>query len=336
MDNFIFSQNPADLPASWDDVFCNQPLMNRVFLTHLHRTNPLIQRYFWEDPDSADKLCGAICEALIPFRIGRFAFYSKGVFCSIPMPLGFEPGFAPIEKLKDVVGIMGRQKKGFQMIMGLGGEMPELKGWSWKRHYIAVNIRTNFKNFEEYLDNFRHVYRRPLKQSISKWERVNITLSQGDAFGRKDYDLYLAVLKKQGQTYSALPMDFFKCIPIEHYFIKAYHGEALLGWIVVIPYGKKLYPLFVGIDYKYNKRYDTYFNILTEAVKYAIKNRIDEVKMGQTAELAKIRLGGIPQEVHFLVRHTNPIMNLIIGRTDIFNYRKRYKPFRVFKTFGNN
>jgi len=322
---------PEELPVHWDEAFGGHPLKSRPFLKHLALQNPVNQKYFWET-DQKGVLAGCIFRANIPFVLNRLVIYRQASFCGIPMPFGVEPGFAPAREVDKVAEIMNGAWPGFQIIHGLSEKGEEIPGWTWKRHLLAVDFPVNFKNFDEYLQKLRHNYRKLINRSMRKWGDISVKGQSHDAFDDAEYNLYLSVLGRQKYKTEALGIGFFRNIPVEHYFIKAYLGTRLVGWILLVPYGADLYTLFLGIDRELNNNYDTYFNIFLETIKYAIENGFSRIRFGQTAELTKLRLGGVPLERYMLVRHTNPVVNQIIKKTDIFNYRKHYPPQHIFKT----
>ena len=330
--NIIVVDDPGLLPDDWDRRFISYPLMCSEFLKHLQGTNPVFQKYFWENSSENDGLAGCLCRIPVPFALGKITFFVPGIFCSIPMSFGFEPAFTPLTKLFEVVKLMDRQGPGLQMILGLDEKSREFPGWSWKRHYQTVDIPIKYKNFDDYLGKLRHVYRYPVIKSLAKWKNIEVKINRGGEFTQQDYLLHLSVLGKKGRGYRPLPIEFFRNLPLDHAFIKAYLDGKVIGWIVLIAATDVLYPLFVGIDYEHNGPYDTYNNLFIETIKYAIDAGFALIKTGQTSEIAKIRLGGIPREKYFLARHTNPLINMVINKTDILNYRKKYKPFHVFKT----
>lgn len=328
----IIEQNPKNLPPWWDEHFTCHPLLNRLFLEHLNKTNKIPQKYFWQKNDNDSFVAGCMCRGQLPFRLWGINILRDVSLCSIPMPLGFDPGFSPETGLEVIVQAMDQAWPGFQMILGLKKSGISVPGWSVKRHFLSVDIPINFKNFDDYLGRFRHVYRRPIITSLKKWQGVKTTIVSKEQFTKKDYSLYIQLLKKLDFEYDALSYEFFRNMPLDHFFIKAHKDGEILGWIAIAKVENMYYPLFVGIEQKRNSEYDTYINIFIETIKSAIEKGIDVVRMGQTAELTKMRLGGFPSERYILVRHTNPFINWIIKNTDIFNYRKHYPPLHLFKT----
>jgi predicted N-acyltransferase len=252
------------------------------------------------------------------------------------MPFGIEAGFAPSDKVEAAVGLMDNAWPGFQIILGLPKRGPDIPGWSWKRHLPGVVFRCGYRDFGEYLAGLRHNYRKLVNRSLRKWNGIRVSLSDGSDFGEVEYRQYLSVLGRQRFRTEALDKGFFVGIPVDHVYIKAYSGPSLISWILLVPFGSELYALFLGVDRTHNEEHHSYFNIFLETIKYAIGRGYRVIHFGQTAEFAKMRLGGEPVERYILVRHTNRAINAVIRSTDIFNYRIHQPDMHVMKRDGRD
>lgn len=322
--------NPEKLPEQWDAVFKGHPLKKRLFLKHLHLSNPVKQRYFWRE--AGDQLfAGCIYRANIPFVFGPLAFYQKASFCGVPMPFGIEPGFSPETDVAGVAEFMNKAWPGFQMVLGSSGNSVQVPGWTWKRHLLAVELKADFSSFEDYLSRLRHNYRKLINRSLRKAEGLEFRIEHKDRLDDDEYKFYLSLLSRQKLKSEALDIGFFRNIPIEHHYLKSFLNGKSVGWILLVPNGRELYTVFLGFDPGLNKKHDIYFNLFLRTIKYAIEGGFTNIHFGQTAELTKMRLGGFPSERYALVRHTNPVINWIIKNTDIFNFRRHYQPLQVFK-----
>lgn len=324
------------LPAFWDQHFKGQIFFSSAFLAHLSKTNPADQKCFFGCKGSSVSVGGTIYSTKLSFCLGPLCFSSPVYICGIPMVYGSQAGFVPESCIADAAEAMDSIKPGFQIIIGLRQPMGYVKGWSWKRHLITVDIKNNWENFPQYMEAMRSDYRKQIAASRKKWKDVKIELKKGGDFTIRDYELFMDLHRSTKDKSNPLSMEFFRQIPIEHIYIKANHNGIELGWALLIPDDRILHLLFLGYDIPRNNKYDTYLNLLIESIKYTIENKYVSLKMGQTAELIKMRTGGTPSERYMLVRHTNPIINQIIKKTDIFNMRKYYQPLHVFKASEND
>ncbi|MBI5806433.1 GNAT family N-acetyltransferase [candidate division TA06 bacterium] len=249
------------------------------------------------------------------------------------MIYGSQAGFAPEENLSVAAQAFddGRYK-GFQWIVGLKQRGGDITGWSWKRFLLTVDIRVRWDDFGQYLASMRSDYRKQIAASLKKGKDTKFIQHTGNEFTDEDYKLFMAVHKAAKDDSDPLLKEFFRLFPVKHHYIKMRCGDSVLGWALLVPDGKDLHLLYIGYDVSKNNKFDTYVNLLLGSVRYAIENKYSCLKMGQTAELTKMRLGGTPSERYLLVRHSNLFVNWIISKTDIFNFRKYYPVLHVFKT----
>jgi hypothetical protein len=147
------------------------------------------------------------------------------------------------------------------------------------------------------------------------------------------YSQYLEVLRRSKGKLEILTIGFFQHLPSEFHLAALYHAEVLTGWYITVSFREKLYFFLGGIDYKMNRLYNTYFNILTEIIKDGIEKKAAVIDLGQTAEIPKIRLGGKPDEKLMLGYHSNPwIRQFLKAGRRFLEYSVKVKENHVFKT----
>lgn len=263
-------------------------------------------------------------------RLGPIVVKPKAAFCSLPMPYHSEEGFSPVDSVKAITTLMDELWPGLQLIVGLKRRGENVRGWSWKRQLVTVSQSLNHKSFDDYTRAMRSRYRNKLIARRRKWEDVEISSHDGQNFDTKEYGLYIDLLKNVKYPTEVMSYDFFREMPVPHIFLKAQHQNIALAWALLIPFGKELYMLFCGINRKHRNQYDSYHNILCEVVKYGIEKGYNKIHYGQTAEVAKIEIGGVPEERYMLMRHTNPQINRLIAKTHIFGNRMNNPVQRVF------
>ncbi len=315
-------------------MFLGNSLFNsKKFLAHLELTNPVSQRYFYCKSEHRTGTVGTLYLTRLPFHLGPLSLSSPVTVCGIPMIYGSQTGFAPEENIAGAAkAFHDGECRGFQWIVGLrqrGGDIP---GWSWKRFLTTVDLNIKWNDFGQYLASMRSDYRKQVAASLKKGKSAEFIQHAGNEFTDEDYKLFIAVHKAAKDYSEPLLKEFFTLFPDKHHYIKMKYGDLVLGWALLVPDGKGLYLLYIGYDVSKNHEFDTYVNLLLGAVRYAIENKYSNLKMGQTAELTKMRLGGTPSERYLLVRHSNRFVNWIISKTDIFNFRKYYPALHVFKT----
>jgi hypothetical protein len=99
----------------------------------------------------------------------------------------------------------------------------------------------------------------------------------------------------------------------EKYLLKAYYkDELMIGFASSVIMENQLEAHFIGVDYAHNHEYELYQNLLYDYVQQAITFRIPLINFGRTALEIKSNLGAVPVPVMVYIKHTNPILNLII------------------------
>jgi hypothetical protein len=146
------------------------------------------------------------------------------------------------------------------------------------------------------------------------------------------YDQYLGVLKRSKGKLETLSLEFFRNLPSCFNLTAYYNKEKLIGWYISSTFNEKFYFFMGGIDYRQNRKYNTYFNILLSVVKEGIEKRASLIDLGQTAEIPKLRLGGKPVEKTMLGYHSSPVIRKLIkaGRS-LLEYSIVLQEQNVFK-----
>jgi hypothetical protein len=310
-----------NLPIEWGSLYGDHPLFTRQFLAHLEKTNAVDQKYYLL-MDDAEELWGAcFYRGILPMRFGPIVVKPKTTFCSLPMPFHSEKGFRPEGCINKITILMDDLWPGFQLIVGMKSQSVNIPGWTWKRQLVTVSQSLNYESFEHYTKEMRSRYRNKLIVRRKKWKGIEISQHTGNDFDLNEYKLYYDLLKNVQYPTEVMSCEFFQEMPLPHLFIKAQRQDIVLAWALLIPFGKELYMLFCGINRKYRNQYDSYHNLLCEVVKFGIAGGYNKLYLGQTAEIAKIEIGGVPEERYMLMRHTNPLINSLIGKTPFFSNR---------------
>lgn len=322
--------HPDDLPEKWDEAFGLSGLFcHKNLLKHLFDTSPIKQEYFSLVSQEKRALNGTVCRSNLPFVVGPITIYRPATICSLPMPFSTDPGFSDVSRLKEVADIMNGFWGGFQLITGLDKKGEDLRGWSWRRHFPTIDLDIRWDSFSEYHECFRSDYKSRITEALVRGRGLRSCIIPPDRFDEKTYSLYVAVARRYHSK--VLPRHYFAKFPVENYILGLEADGTILAWAFLVPKGRYLYFLFGGFNDKYNDAYNIYNNLLLAIVRFSIENKYERINLGQTAELSKMRIGGHPIERYQLVRHTDPIINQILQKTDIFEYRKHYPTPNVFK-----
>lgn len=201
----------------------------------------------------------------------------------------------------------------------LPAEIP--KGWHLKNSMPYAIFYNNYASFEEYLNCLTKYYRKSIKKSLSKLEELTIMEEQGNNFTKEHYLLYQAVADKSRYQGFYMSMDFFTKISLKHEYISFYRKNKIVGWVLLLPTGQRIYAPICGFDLKINKHYDIWRNLHVQTIKKAIINKYKTVDFGDTAEEGKIRLGCTLEPRYLLIKHENKLFNALLTCTPWFEYK---------------
>ena len=121
--------------------------------------------------------------------------------------------------------------------------------------------------------------------------------------------LYLAVLEQSDARLEILPLEFFhelgRQFSDDMYLILAYQGERVVGFACGLRSRPTATPLFVGIDYEFNRQGDVYFNLMFQTLGQICEDGATHVRFGADSDEFKGRLGCRQQRHYVFVRATN-------------------------------
>ena len=159
-----------------------------------------------------------------------------------------------------------------------------------------------FRDFDHVCASFRSRYRNQLLRSRKKFERsglrvVHLRGSMGvDALYTEDvHRLYLAVLNRAEVKLECLPAEFFRELARQFLdaaaFTLIYQDERVVAFMCGVFHQDTYLNLFCGFDYELNDGTDLYFNLMYEDLDYALRQRVQSIHVGQTANDFKSRMG---------------------------------------------
>jgi hypothetical protein len=175
-------------------------------------------------------------------------------------------------------------------------------------------------------------YRRRIRQLSFPFSEIEKKHFECSRFDNLMYDQYLAVLKRSKGKLETLSMEFFRELPLNFYLTAFYRAEKLIGWYISCTFNEKFYFFLGGVDYKLNRKFNTYFNILLNIIQEGIEKKASIIDLGQTAEIPKLRLGGKLVEKKMAGYHSNRIMRILMkaGR-HLLEYSIAVQEPHVFK-----
>jgi len=188
--------------------------------------------------------------------------------------------------------------------------------------YPSVELKINFKSFEEYFSALSKATRKDLKRKFRKSDGiVNIAMEvKNNINGLADeiYELYLNTLYKSDVHFEVLSKNFFERIsenmPAEtKYFLWRIDGKLVAFDLCLVSRDGLLIDEYIGMDYDAAYKYHLYYVTFRDIIKWCIENNIRVYESGALNYDPKKRLDlkFIPQYIY--VRHRKLFMNNLFG-----------------------
>lgn len=318
----IACANPEELSSRWDEL-AGCCYMRKEFLSYLHKYNYCFQVYYQLFEN----------ELLVAGTITYTVKTNLLTFLNVPTPVSFRviglpvsiaspPVFGNQQDVDYMLDYILKEERG--LILGLNFLVDHLPG-------KVVNMRTlptivlnlPFTSMDQYCKSLRHPYRRRLHRINEKFEGVESLTTTCSSFNEEHYDLYLQVMKASTTKLEILKADVFRYLPGNFELTTLYAGDKMLFWYILCRDTTKLYYFMCGMNYKYRDTYQIYQNSLFSIAGAAMAMQYSVIDLGQTAEIAKMRIGGLPSERKMFMYHRNPVIHSLI---------RLFKPFITYKT----
>ena len=321
-------------PTDWDELAGSNIFLTRDFLCHLEKVNPCSQLYHRMEDDTCRPKAIYVDYALKLdiFTYSLFSFKIPLRIMGIPCSVA-KPGFSVAAGCENELWQHFQSRKGAKLVLNCPRKLPGKGG----NTLPACRLPLKWSSFEEYLQAMRSNYRYRTNKAIRKWHGVKVDILPPSEFDQNMYLLYEAVYAKSNAKLEKLTFDFFRNLTTKARLIRASHKEQLLGFCVIIPEDDELVFLFTGFDYRLNRQFDIYYNLLLEILRFGIANNYALIDFGQTAEETKLKLGAQMYGLEMYIGHSNPIINWAANSAlGVLSYRAPAVSYRVFKTGGQD
>lgn len=211
-------------------------------------------------------------------------------------------------------------------------ELPDFKTAGFKDYFqfctqpnMIFSIRESWNSNDDYLRDMNTKYRTQYNRARKKAEGIDKRqLSEDDikALEDKIQNLYLTVAGNASfNTFHLLRGHFytFKQHLKDNFLFYGYfiNGE-LIGFNTLIKNGPDMDTYFLGYDASVQKEKMLYLNMLYDMAGYAIKKRFSHVIFARSAMEIKSSVGAKAEQVYGIIKHTNPVLNLFMGK--LFEY----------------
>ncbi|SFQ26624.1 Acetyltransferase (GNAT) domain-containing protein [Flavobacterium akiainvivens] len=225
-------------------------------------------------------------------------------------------------------------------------ELPDFKAAGYNGYFkfctqpnMIFDIKPKWQDIEGYLPDLNTKYRTQYNRARKKAEGIEkrkLNAEEIEAHAACIQRLYLTVAGNASFNTFHLPEGHFKAfkdaLGNDFLFYGYFIDGKLIGFNTLIKNGTDMDTYFLGYDDALQKEKMLYLNMLYDMVAYAIKKQFRHIIFARSAMEIKSSVGARAEEVYGLIKHTNPLINLFMGR--LFQYFDpviTWKPRSPFK-----
>jgi hypothetical protein len=331
MKEYICIREAINIPPAWDALADNYFQQTR-FLIHTEKYNPCNQRYYLLF-DNGELVSAAIVYSL---RLNLLTFlkikspikiHIAGIPCSVSSP-GI---FGKTNAISDLRKYIYKNEKGLVLLLNLK-EIISTKECASGKTLPTIILQNHFKNRDAYVASLRSSYRRRLKIINQNNNDLKFEIKTCSDFTEQMYQQYIRVYQRSNEKLEKLNFEFFKNLPDDFKLTVCYNNYEVIGWNITLLTRHCFYFFLGGINYDYNKTHQTYFRLLAAIIDEGIKNKVEYIDLGQTAETPKMRFGGIPSARFMEAHHSNFVLNKILKISEkLLEYKRMPGKTHSFK-----
>jgi hypothetical protein len=190
---------------------------------------------------------------------------------------------------------------------------------------MLFQIRESWKTFDDYILDKSKKYRDQYKRARKKADGISkkkLSLEEITTYNSRIYQLYMNVAKNAPFNTFYLTENHFvflkKLLKDNFLFYGYFLGEELIGFNTLIKNGSDIDTYFLGYDEKYQREKMLYLNMLYDMIGYSINKGYKRIVFARTALEIKSSVGAKPISMYGLIRHSNPLINLLVSKA--FSY----------------
>lgn len=204
---------------------------------------------------------------------------------------------------------------------------------------MIFSINENWGSIDDYLAALNTKYRTQYNRARNKAEGIEkrkLHLDEIKANRQRIHELYLTVAQNASFNTFHLPEGHFEIFKEQlkdaFLFYGYFLNGKLIGFSTLIKNGTDMDTYFLGYDEAVQKEKMLYLNMLYDMVAYAIKKGFRHVIFARSAMEIKSSVGAKAEEVYGIIKHTNPVFNLFMGRLfEYFDPKINWKERNPFK-----
>jgi hypothetical protein len=327
-------EKAVELSVTWDNTIIAY-FQSREFLEYSEKYNPCNQRYYELYIDNE-------------WRAGAVVYTAKVdlfTFTNIPSPI--KVNFIGLPVSVSSPGLIGSQEDQYilvreilrlerGLIVGVNVDSSfQLSDINIMNYPPSVMLIHDFNTWDDYMAELRSDYRRRIGKYLKKFQNQDIKSHELNCSEMTEemYQLYLDIHNKAKEKIEKLSYEYFKNLPSNIFRLKVYkYRQAILVWHIYVTDKDTLIYFFGGLNYELNDQFNSYFNNLAEILREAINKNYKQIDFGQTAEIAKLKLGGHLATKKMFGYHNSFVVRKTLGfASKIIEYKLNVPEFRVFK-----
>jgi len=205
---------------------------------------------------------------------------------------------------------------------------------------MILNIREEWKTFEDYLSSMKSKYRvrakRAFKKLGDKVEKKEFTLEDINQNEIRIFDLYMETADEADFNLFTLPNNYFTRLKKElgdKIKLVAYILDAeIIGYYTILFNTEYMEAHYLGYDKSKNAARQIYLNMLYDLIKEGINAKANKIQFARTALEIKSSVGAVPYDMLCYLKHKNTWKNKLVPRLLGFMVpEKEWQPRTPFK-----
>ncbi len=181
---------------------------------------------------------------------------------------------------------------------------------------MIVDIRENWKTFDDYLNDMKSKYRVRAKKAFEK--SAHITRKYFDAEDIENHSkevmaLYRNIADEAGFNAFILHDQYFanlkRALGGKMTFTTYWKDGKMIAFFTSIKNFDVLDAHFLGYDPSENNECQLYLNMLYDLVRESILQKVHHLDLSRTAIEIKSTVGAVPHDMSLYLKHANPVLN---------------------------
>ncbi len=323
--------NALALPDEWD-VLADCYFQRKKFLLYCQNRNHCNQRYYVAY-DQDKLIAGAVVYTI---RLNLFTYYKMRLpvtmqITGIPCSVSSAGLVGKPNRTVKLFEYICSQERGLKLALNIDSPEGVPHNMFAGNTLPAIKFNNYFSSTADYLKSLRADYRRRLDLIHKKSSALQFTQSSCSKFSIEMYHQYIRVYEQSNAKLEQLDYRFFKYLPNEFKLTTATANGILAGWFITLTADGESYFFFGGLNYSMNEKLGTYHRLLIEIIFQGINSGVQQIDLGQTAEIPKMRLGGESQPKYMIADHSVMINILLRTSKKLLEYRNTIPKPHVFR-----